>query len=256
MDKKSLILELIIQEYLKCMEPISSKHLMDSISLKISSASIRNYFNKLGDEGSLSQLHISSGRVPTHIALQEYWVNKISAIEEFKYDSIQTLDQRADILDIFYILELSETNYLIDIQNIDNKFILLIFEHFEMVVKYVNTTYRFLDEFKNYEINELISVAKSLGAYDIASEINSFKLHKNLFFGGLNTLTSMSSSSEYIKSSLNADVLNSLNNGFYFSDVVSDGYMGIKSEIVVDNKKANMFCAGELNRDFSYFLAS
>ena len=43
----------------------------------IPASTIRVYFKKLSQEGALTQLHVSGGRVPTKSAMQEYWREKI-----------------------------------------------------------------------------------------------------------------------------------------------------------------------------------
>ena len=74
---------------------------MNSISIKISSASIRNYFNKLSQEGALNQLHVSGGRVPTASALAKYWLQRLD-LDDINFNSIDTLSSRAKDSDIFY----------------------------------------------------------------------------------------------------------------------------------------------------------
>ena len=188
MDKKSFILQAIIEEYLKCMEPVSSKQLMDSITIKISSATIRNYFSKLSDEGALSQLHISSGRVPTTLSLINYWADKIDLNNKFKFDSLVQLDEKSALFDIFYVVEINEDNHFVNLINIENNYLLLVFEEFELVLKYNSNYERFLHEFLNHEINELITIAKTLGVFDLASQIENYKNYKNISFGGLKAL--------------------------------------------------------------------
>ena len=65
MDRKYLILKLIIEKYIDSAKPMSSMNLLEISKLKVSSATIRNEMSKLEKEGYLSQPHTSAGRVPT-----------------------------------------------------------------------------------------------------------------------------------------------------------------------------------------------
>ena len=70
-DKKEFLLQSIIKAYIEHLEPIGSKELKSMYDLDYSTATIRGYFKKLGDEGFLAQEHISSGRTPTNEALKQ-----------------------------------------------------------------------------------------------------------------------------------------------------------------------------------------
>ncbi|QPC81873.1 heat-inducible transcription repressor HrcA [Phototrophicus methaneseepsis] len=64
-QRQERILALIVQEYTKHPEPVSSKQLADHNSLGVSSATIRNDMAQLEELGYVASPHTSSGRVPT-----------------------------------------------------------------------------------------------------------------------------------------------------------------------------------------------
>lgn len=64
-DRKIEILKTIIQYYTEKSTPISSSYIQKKISLKASSATIRNEMKSLEEEGLLSSVHVSSGKIPT-----------------------------------------------------------------------------------------------------------------------------------------------------------------------------------------------
>lgn len=66
------ILKSLIEEYIDTAEPVGSETLEKKHSLSISPATIRNEMVKLTDYGYLKKTHISSGRVPTQIAMRFY----------------------------------------------------------------------------------------------------------------------------------------------------------------------------------------
>jgi heat-inducible transcriptional repressor len=59
------ILGLIVRAYTNTPEPISSKYLLETFNLSVSSATIRNEMVVLEELGYISAPHTSAGRVPT-----------------------------------------------------------------------------------------------------------------------------------------------------------------------------------------------
>ena len=62
----------LIELYLQMGKPIGSNTLREQGFGALSSATIRNYFMKLEDEGLLRQQHSSGGRIPTSAAYKLY----------------------------------------------------------------------------------------------------------------------------------------------------------------------------------------
>jgi heat-inducible transcriptional repressor len=62
----------LVDYYLKTGKAVGSNTLKEVGFEELSSATIRNYFAKLEDEGYLTQQHISGGRIPTHRAYRLY----------------------------------------------------------------------------------------------------------------------------------------------------------------------------------------
>jgi heat-inducible transcriptional repressor len=66
------ILKSLIEEYIETAEPVGSETLEKKHSLSASPATIRNEMVRLTELGYLKKAHISSGRIPTSIALKFY----------------------------------------------------------------------------------------------------------------------------------------------------------------------------------------
>lgn len=75
-DKKSDILYLVADSYLRLGKPVSSKYITQNYSLDLSSATVRNVMAQLEKEEYLYQLHTSAGRMPTDKGLR-FYVNRI-----------------------------------------------------------------------------------------------------------------------------------------------------------------------------------
>lgn len=85
-ERRSAILGLIIDYYIKTGEPLGSKTLCDMLPYSISSATIRNEMAFLSDIGFLQQRHTSGGRVPTKASYRYYVDNLIAPNELNPYE--------------------------------------------------------------------------------------------------------------------------------------------------------------------------
>lgn len=96
-ERRSAILGLIIDYYIKTGEPMGSKTLCQMLPYTISSATIRNEMAALGTMGFLEQRHTSGGRVPTKESYRYYVDNLINPVhlspyEEQKIDEILSVN--------------------------------------------------------------------------------------------------------------------------------------------------------------------
>jgi len=91
-DRQIQILKHLIQEYIASGEAIGSETLDKRCNLGVSPATIRNEMVILTQQGYLTQLHTSSGRIPTPMAMRFYITNlmqekDLSVAEEVSYKS-------------------------------------------------------------------------------------------------------------------------------------------------------------------------
>jgi heat-inducible transcriptional repressor len=71
-DREHVLLFGVIELFLKTNKPVGSHTLQENGFEFLSSATIRNYFNKLEKNGLLKQQHSSGGRIPTGLAFRQY----------------------------------------------------------------------------------------------------------------------------------------------------------------------------------------
>ena len=76
------MLNIIIDNYIKTAEPVSSKLLVNSRFFDLSSATLRNEMHGLEEHGYLAQLHTSGGRVPTDRAYR-FYVDNLMDSDDF-----------------------------------------------------------------------------------------------------------------------------------------------------------------------------
>jgi heat-inducible transcriptional repressor len=91
-ERRSAILGLIIDYYIKTGEPLGSKSLCDMLPYSISSATIRNEMAFLSNIGFLEQRHTSGGRVPTK-ASYRYYVDNLLVPDELTPFEKQKIDE-------------------------------------------------------------------------------------------------------------------------------------------------------------------
>jgi heat-inducible transcriptional repressor len=90
-ERKIEILKLVIDEYIRTGEPVSSKAVTELLKSKVSPATVRNDMNVLEHLGYLEQPHTSSGRIPTFAGFRLY-IEKIMPQTELPPEEIERLN--------------------------------------------------------------------------------------------------------------------------------------------------------------------
>lgn len=80
-ERKTKILNIAVEEFIKDSAPITSNSVKDSTSLDVSTATLRSELNALEAMGFLKQLHTSGGRVPTAQGYRFYVENLLKNIK-------------------------------------------------------------------------------------------------------------------------------------------------------------------------------
>ncbi|WP_329383082.1 heat-inducible transcriptional repressor HrcA [Anaerofustis butyriciformans] len=103
-DRKFIILNAIIHDYIKTAEPVGSRTLEKKYKLGVSSATIRNEMSDLEDMGLLIKPHTSAGRIPSTTAYRLYVDNfmKKNALDEKIRDVVKAEYEN-------YMFELNKT---------------------------------------------------------------------------------------------------------------------------------------------------
>lgn len=80
-ERKTKILNIAVEEFIKDSAPITSGSVKDNTSLDVSTATLRSELNALEAMGFLKQLHTSGGRVPTAQGYRFYVENLLKNIK-------------------------------------------------------------------------------------------------------------------------------------------------------------------------------
>lgn len=99
-ERKSKILQAIIDEYISTAEPVGSRVISKKNELGLSSATIRNEMADLEEMGYLIQPHTSSGRIPSDSgyrfyvnALMTRYQNSVENMEKLQFDFAKRVTQ-------------------------------------------------------------------------------------------------------------------------------------------------------------------
>ncbi|AGR40996.1 heat-inducible transcriptional repressor HrcA [Spiroplasma taiwanense] len=100
-NRQELILQAIIEEYIKTAFPIGSKRIQEVLEIEISSATIRNESAFLEEQGFLEKAHTSSGKVPSTKGYRYYVDNlmKSNNIDDIKLQIEEIFKKRGASID-------------------------------------------------------------------------------------------------------------------------------------------------------------
>lgn len=89
-DRRSSLLNLIVEEYVDTALPVGSKYIVSKHQMPVSPATVRLEMARLEDEGFITQPHTSAGRVPSDKGYR-YYVEALMAEDALPYEDRQTI---------------------------------------------------------------------------------------------------------------------------------------------------------------------
>lgn len=256
-DKRDLILQGIISAYLEQNEPVGSSALCEKISeifsQSIPASTIRVYFKQLSDEGAITQLHISGGRIPTAHAMKYYWQSKLDLSQDISIQDDEVLNFLVYEFDIYCMIFGANNPKFTKLHNINDKFLLLELENESFSISYSAKIEKFLKNLLGISLDELESISIQVGLSQLRAKIKEFK--RSLIYFQENEKTAFKIfDDERIKIALDPVFAYSFKNELVFAPVFNEGYMGFKKGVEFQGKQATMICAGSVYSDYEKFL--
>ena len=256
MNKKDFLLQTIIKAYIQDSEPIGSTYLKNMYSISYSSATIRGYFKKLGDEGYLIQEHVSSGRTPTNEALRDYWSERLDFIlPEIEFEKIKYYANKQD-LTVFIRRQTNEK--LIKVLNIENNYMLLQFDNSALNLIFNKPLFKFLNDMIGLNLQEIFKVAHDIGITKLKNELSNI-IDKNTI-KRINLKAFLKICVDYdlndaiINKFLNGEIfIDKLSKGINFESILPDGFIGINHDTTMDDAQVNLLVLGHLSKNYEYF---
>lgn len=95
-ERKKIILEYIIRDYIETAEPVGSRAIVRKYALDVSAATVRNEMSDLEELGYLEQPHTSAGRVPSEKGLR-YYVDCIMKVERMPEQAVGALRTQLEL---------------------------------------------------------------------------------------------------------------------------------------------------------------
>ncbi|KRG15535.1 heat-inducible transcriptional repressor HrcA [Lederbergia galactosidilytica] len=89
-DRQLLILQVIIDDFIRSAQPVGSRKLSQNIPFAISSATIRNEMADLEEWGFIEKTHTSSGRIPSEKGYR-YYVDHLVSPQELRKEDINKI---------------------------------------------------------------------------------------------------------------------------------------------------------------------
>lgn len=260
-DKKSIILERVISEYIKRAAPVGSEYLQSVIGFEISSATIRNYFKQMVEEGILVQIHVSGGKIPSSRALQRFWSERFASIQTVAIQKLNLLEEASKEYKIVSIVRIDESDRLLRSYMVGGKFVVAEFERGEVLLRGDANTKKFLDEMLGLEPTQIKELATHYGASEISNKMVEYIERKKAKVANKEELLEIGrTDSEWAREKmelfLNGSAASRVGRGIYFRHIVPDGFMAVKSEAKIGQKKGEILCVGHLSRDFSGFFGA
>jgi len=248
------ILEAVVRTFLQTKEPIGSATLKEKLPFEISPATIRYYFNKMVERGELAQLHKSSGRIPTEATMKRFWRDHLKDLTLI-CEAMEELAELAESEELFVLLKPIRSNRLRKIEAVGERYLILVFDEDEYVIRYQPQLVGFLKDLIGYELDEVKQIARDVGMMSLYYKMRAKNDEEVI---ALNPETVVRIAVEQrgwgrrcLRRYLDGDVIEELDNGLYFDPLLPKGFMALRLEAEVESRPVKLLCLGAINHDFT-----
>lgn len=252
-SKRDLILQSIIEAYLSDNSPIGSNELCSRMSVAIPASTIRVYFKKLSDEGAITQLHISGGRIPTAATMNEYWQTHLGFDNELEISDEHFLKALVKDFEIYCMIYGNKYQILEEILNLNDRFLVLNFSSDEIVLKFDRRVEKFLSNLLGISLDKLESIAAQVGLNELKNRIKELKRTK-IYFQENEKIAFNMFKDERFKMILDPSFEGLMASNLTFSPLFDESHIGIKCDVRYLGNDAKMICAGSVYTDYEKFF--
>ncbi len=234
--------------------PIGSNELGSRMSAAIPASTIRVYFKKLSDEGEITKLHISGGRIPTIAAMRRYW-SEIFAISDINLEinDAEGLKKLCDEFELYCMIFGAIDNELLEILNLNNRYMILNFGEDEIVIKFDARMYKFLSNLAGISLNKLELICSQVGLSELKSKIRELKRTK-IYFQENEILAFDMFKDRCFKMVFDPSFSLQMDEKLTFSPMFDENFMGLKFSANYLGNEAQMICAGSIYTDYVKFI--
>ncbi len=252
-DKKDLILDSIIQTYLLDNVPIGSNEL--NLNLCIPASTIRVYLKRLSDEGLITQLHISSGRIPTILTMQNYWQSfwKKEQNKDIEIGSESFLKELSKEFEIYCLVYGGRSLVLKEVLELNAKFIVLDFENEELVLKYKKEAWSFLQSLVGLDLFSIENIAFKVHFMELVEKIASLRQNLIYYRSNEERAYQIYQNDEFVKL-LDSQIHRYFKDSLEFEPLFKQGFMGLKVNAKFLGEDVNIILAGSVYTDYKKIL--
>lgn len=250
-SKKDLILKTIIETYLQDNIPVASNGLNHKVSIPAST--IRVYFKKLSDEGVLTQLHISSGRIPTISAMKNYWQEQLANEEKININNLSLFEVLLDKFEIFSLVYGGSELVLQSVDVLHDKFIVLDFLENELALKFSKDSLLFLQRLVGLKLQDIEYMAFRVGFRELVQKIQNLKEDMIYYRYNESKAYQIYQDDEFAKL-LSPKIAFYFNDKLQFEPLFYEGFMGLKLKSTFLGKNSEIIFAGSVYSDFKSML--
>lgn len=251
--KRQSLLSQVIEEYLKNKQPIGSQTLKDSNKIKMSSATIRNHFKMMMQEGLLIQTHISSGRIPTHLAFKLYWQEQINLEENTIFSNISVLQKKSEEIGCFIGVYYPSQIKLLQVSQVEDFLILSFDGNREIILRASDPLKRFVQDLIGIDLEDMRSFCLQVQAKDLFQSLKTLVQNDYVFSGAKHITPFMQTQrgEKLFFELCEGKIFHRLGNGIYFDHEFPRGYLARIFETQIEEKKARVIYCGELEKNFN-----
>ncbi len=234
--------------------PIGSNELGSRMSAAIPASTIRVYFKKLSDEGEITKLHISGGRIPTIAAMRRYW-SEIFAISDINLEinDAEGLKKLCDEFELYCMIFGTIDNELLEILNLNNRYMILNFGEDEIVIKFDARMYKFLSNLAGVSLNKLELICSQVGLSELKSKIRELRRTK-IYFQENEILAFDMFKDRRFKMVFDPSFSLQMDEKLTFSPMFDENFMGLKFSANYLGNEVQMICAGSVYTDYVKFI--
>lgn len=249
--KRDFILNSVIEHYLKENLPVASSDI--NLQIGIAASTIRVYLKKLCDEGAISQLHVSGGRIPTENSMKNYWLKNLKFDKKISLLDEESLERISSNFRIYMMLFSSDEDSLINVINCQDKFIVLEFESGELAIKYKDKIYSCLSNLCGTTLKDLEMIARQIGLSELKTKLQEFKYSKVEFKANEEIAFEIFKGKSF-KKLFEPSIISMLKENVIYEPFFNSGFMGLKLNVAYQGKNSTLFCASSLYENYLTFL--
>ncbi len=257
-EAEKTILKTVVIHYLQNPEPIGSVQLKDAATLPHSSATIRNHFRKLVQEGLLEQLHASSGRIPTARALEHHWQEQLQPQEPIPIGDLEAIGALALEFELFVLLQPAWQNRLRSVHAIGAQLLAASFEEGVATLPASTIVGKLLEEFIGYDLADLLLIAQNNRIDALSGALTRLRASQTLRYNEQALIAVAARwpqwSARFFEPFFDGSIAAGQKPGLFFEPLAPEGHMVILQEARLKNRPIRLVTLGPTTRDYSRFM--